>query len=414
MKTIIKTLLLCIGMGVLVACGNSDNINDPTPVSATPVLSSKGISGVSARFAAQTSTFAFDYLQQINQKQPNKNVLVSPLSLNMALGMLLNGAEKTTATEIQQALRIEGISLDELNKTCQNLMTNLGTLDNNVKLGIANSTWQRNSLSIEKTFTDNLSNYFKAETNTFDINKKEEAKSAINQWVSSKTNGKIPSIIDQVPNNAAMFLLNAVYFQGNWKYKFDVAKTYNTTFTTSTKQPKTVKMMSQRLKVRMAEGTNYAAYELPYSNGAFRMTIVIPDNGVNIDTFVQSFGYAAWQTLNSKLIEQEHEIGLPKFELNFETELKDVLDAMGMKKAFTNLAELTKISKTNGLFVSGVKQKTYLNIDEAGTEAAAATSISVGITAVPTRNYIADRPFMLVISEKGSDTVLFAGKVANP
>ncbi|MFN8357471.1 MAG: serpin family protein [Spirosomataceae bacterium] len=386
-------------------CTQSESIN--------PVGGDK-LTGVSARFATQSSAFAFDLFKQHNKSENNKNVVLSPLSLNIALGMLLNGANGTTANEIKQALRQDGILLDDINQTYLTLLNGLPKVDNNVTVNIANSVWQNDRYTAESAFTNTLNHYFLSQTYPFDSTKPDEAKNKINSWVSDKTQGKITNLIDQVTSDSFLFLLNAVYFKGTWKYQFKTSDTQDASFAVSEGKNVTVKMMRQTAPLRVAQGTNYAAFELPYSNGDYAMTIVLPDRNVSIDGFIDSFDTNAWKSLQTNLTERREEVGLPRFELNYDASLNATLNALGMKQAFTAAADLSKISKSIGLMVSKVKQKTYLKVDEVGTEAAAATSIGVVVTSMPLRNYICDRPFLVVISEKNSDTVLFIGKIQNP
>jgi serine protease inhibitor len=404
----LKTITIALfSTGLYTAC-TSDSVSPTTQEGIK-------ITNVPARFASQTSSFAFDFLKQANTTEKGKNVFVSPLSLHMALGMLLNGADKNTAEQIKTTLGAKDISLDELNKTYLALMKGLPAVDPNVGIGIANSTWQKSTSTPEAAFGNTLKEFFLSDAYTFDTNNPEEAKTKINEWVASKTGGRIKEMVDQVPSNIYMYLLNAVYFNGKWKYAFDSKLTSDYNFEMDGSKSKTVKMMTQQTKLRATQGSNYAAYEMPYSNGSYNMTVVIPDRGTDIDAFVKNFGVAEWNILQSRLVSASNIFGIPRLELNYDAKLNETLKAMGIKDAFVpGLADLSKISKINKLYVGDVKQKTFLKVDEAGTEASAATSIEIRELSASARDYIANRPFLIFISENSSNTILFTGKIVNP
>ncbi len=240
------------------------------------------------------------------------------------------------------------------------------------------------------------------------------AKDRINAWASDKTNGKIKKVIDQIKPSDVLFLMNALYFKGDWKVQFDPEKTNDTPFYLTNGKQKTVKMMRVKDKFKAALRPDFAAVQLPYANGNFNLTLLIPNETTSVDAVVASLTANTWKDLQSNLQEQQITVGLPRFTLEYEAKLNEVLQAMGMTRAFTKQAQLGKINPTAELLVSFVKQNTYLGIDEKGTEAAAVTTIGVGVTSVGPEPYVADHPFALVISEKTSNTILFMGKIMNP
>jgi serine protease inhibitor len=406
MKPLIKHLF---GISLaMAACNGSDSINQDV------TTETQKIAGIPARFSAQNTSFAFDLLKKVNENEKSKNVFLSPLSVNVALGMLLNGAENTTAAEIQVANRTEGIALAELNNTYQKMITGLPKVDNQVTVNMANSVWRNNQLSFESAFVSQLQETFGAEVADFDLRQKQTSIARINQWVSNKTQNRIPEIIDDISDNAAVFLINAVYFQGNWTRQFDTKQTYDATFVKNDNTQKSIKMMTRHSKVAVAQGINYAAFQLPYGGGSYQLTVVIPDRDQQMNTFLNNWTFSEWTSLQNRLVEREERIGLPRIQLEYGLSLNDALKALGMKKAFSREAELGKIIRNAPLMVNNVVHKTFLKMDEKGTEAAGATSIEVGVTSVPLRDYICSRPYLIFISEKSSDTVLFAGKIVDP
>jgi serine protease inhibitor len=369
---------------------------------------------ISPRVAASTTDFAFDFFKNLQNTQPAAdNIFVSPLSLHMALGMLLNGAEGETARQIQQALKMEGLSQADLNQAYRTLMEDLPQADPKVTLALANSVWYRQSFGVESNFLNVLKDSFKAEVSAQDFDSP-AAKDRINQWASDNTNGKIKKVIDEIRPEHVLFLLNALYFKGDWKYPFDPKSTSDAPFTLAGGGTKTVKMMSLKQTYRVANTPSYSAVQLPYASGQFNLTLLLPNEGTSVQSLIGKLGTGEWNQLQSTLLQERKVlVGLPKFTLEYEVNLNKTLQNMGMQRAFGNQAELTKISKTAPLAVSFIKQNTFLGVDEKGTEAAAVTSIGIEVTSMP-EAYFFDRPFVFIISEKTSDTILFMGRIMNP
>ncbi|WP_428654117.1 serpin family protein [Runella sp.] len=363
-------------------------------------------------FAGRTDDFAFDFFKKLNdEEKPEKNVFVSPLSLHMALGMLLNGANGQTADEIQKTLKLNGISLADANATYLKLIEGLPKADSKVTLGLANSVWNRNTFQPETDFVTILKNSFKAEASQFSGSDA----TPLNSWASDKTNGKIKKVLDTIDPQMVLFLMNALYFKGDWTTSFDEKKTSDYPFQLVNGQTKDVKMMQMKSKISFANRDGYFAYELPYGNGRYAMTVLVPTGTQGVKDLVTKLTASEWDQLQQGLKEVDNlSIGLPRFTLEYEVYLNKVLATMGMPSAFLpNVADLTKISKAGNLNVGFVKQNTYVAVDEKGTEAAAVTTIGIELTSLP-QTYYADRPFVFVISEKSSDTVLFMGKMVNP
>lgn len=399
---------ICVPMlaaAMLFGCTNDDVNpgNEVNPV-AIPASVSNG-----------TTSFAFDFIHALQGTQPaDDNLFVSPLSLHMALGMLLNGAEKETAQEIQNGLKMDAVALSDLNAAYKTLINDLPVADSKVSLGLANSVWYKNDFSVEADFQSVLKNSFESEITGLPFD--DAAKSRINKWASDKTNGKIEKVIDQISPNHVMFLLNALYFKGDWQSRFDANKTQDAPFQLAGGQSKNVKMMYVSSDFKTGAGSNYDAVQLPYANGQFNMTLLIPRGQNTVSQVLDGVTGEGWTELNSKMAVRGVTVGLPKFTLKYTAQLKETLNNLGIRKVFSEGADLGKINKANNLFVDFVKQDAYLGIDEQGTEAAAVTTIGVGVTSArpePPR-FICDRPFALVISENTSNTILFVGRINNP
>jgi len=375
--------------------------------------STAGALRVSAPFATQTTDFAFDLLKRVNeQEKKDVNTFVSPLSLHIALGMLLNGAKGQTAQEIQKTLKLDAQTLAEANQTYANLMKNLPGVDPKVKLTLGNSVWYRNNFTVETSFQDVLRQSFKAEVTPLDF-ASPTAKDRINQWASDQTNGKIKTVIQEVKPEHVMFLLNALYFKGDWKTQFKAEQTVDMPFKLVSGSTKNVKMMRMNAPLRRAFRPTYTAFELPYANGNFAMTVLLPAANSSADALINSLNTTEWNAVQKDMTEGAMDIGLPRFTLAYEIGLNSVLAKMGMPTVFTNAADLSGVNRNGGLKVDFVKQNTFVAVDEKGTEAAAVTSIGVVVTSLPVA-YLCDRPFLFVIHEKTSGTVLFTGKIVDP
>ncbi len=406
MKILKKSITVpMLAAAMLLGCTN-DNVapgNDVNPVEI-PAPVSNG-----------TTSFAFDFIHALQKTQPaEENFFVSPLSLHMALGMLLNGAEKETAYEIQKTLKMDAVALADLNAAYKTLINDLPVADSKVSLGLANSVWYRNDFSVENDFQSILKNSFESEVTGLPFN--DAAKDRINKWASDKTNGKIQKVLDRIQPEHVMFLLNALYFKGDWQTRFDAKKTQDTPFKLENGQSKSVKMMYAESDFEVGAGINYNAVRLPYANGQFNMTLIIPKGENTVNEVLEGITGEGWSKLNSGMTKNGVTVGLPRFSLDYSAQLKETLQGMGIKRAFEDSAQLGKINKLRQFYVAFVKQDAYLGIDEQGTEAAAVTTIGVGTTSAGPEQprYICDRPFGLVISENTSNTILFMGRIKNP
>lgn len=368
---------------------------------------------VSKTYTSKSSEFAFDFFGRVNKAGgKDNNLFVSPLSLHIALGMALNGANGATAEEIKNTLRLSGLSLEEVNETYEFLLKELPQVDDQVTINIANSVWYNKQFAVEPAFLKRLNDSFSAKSASLDFTST-QAKDIINSWVKEKTANKIEKIINQTRGDDLLYLLNALYFKGDWKYEFKPEKTKEETFRLSANEQKTVSMMHLDTKLPTSFRTKYAAFTLPYSKGDFSMTVLLPTHADSLDALIQGFHAAEWNALQASMQEASIPIGLPKFSMEYDINLNDILKDMGMPSAFGSSADFSGMLKGTPLAISEVKQKTYVAVDEKGTEAAAVTSIGVITTSLPP-SIICNRPFAFIISEKQSGAILFMGKIVNP
>jgi serpin B len=365
------------------------------------------------------NSFGFKLFTQINNTETGKNVFISPFSVSMAFGMLLNGANGATLDSLERALGDAGMSLDDINNAYQNSSAFLTTLDAHVTFQNANSIWYRDGFPVLPNFLNVNKNYFDAEVDSLDFDLP-SAVQTINNWVNTKTNRKIPTILDgNIPSNIVMYLINAIYFKGTWTYKFDSSGTKDAPFSCADGSITTCKLMSQEDTYAYYGDNSLQAIDLPYGDRSFSMTVILPAAGISIDQFTSALTQVQWNAIINKLDSAKVDLYIPKFTLNYSKSLSSELKALGMGIAFDPLrADLSHISSKVGLFVSDVLHKTYVDVDEEGTEAAAVTAISVGTTVYPEKPEIKfmriDHPFIFVIREHQSGTILFIGKIVNP
>ncbi len=395
---------------VMAACGgkNVTGVSDQLPRELT-VLEKK--------LVERDNRFSIDLFKQTNALDAKKNVILSPLSASFALAMTLNGANHATRDSMILALRLDDMQESEINQSYQSLMELLLNLDPNVIMEIANAIFYKENYGFEQAFLDINRKYFNAEVrglNFFDPG----ALGIINGWVKGKTHGKIEKIIDNIDPNDVMFLINAIYFKGVWLYQFDKSKTQDDVFRLEDGSTREVKMMRQTAYLDYLANEEIEAVDLPYGGGAFRMTVVLPRAGQRMDAFIANLTAEKWQAWMNSFRKDSVTVHLPRFKLRYDTRLNRPLSAMGMGIAFDpQRADFTRMYKNGGLFISYVRQKTYVEVNEEGTEAAAVTVVVVRSTAIGPSGpklFRVDRPFLFVIREKNSGTILFIGKVLDP
>ncbi|MDF1575279.1 MAG: serpin family protein [Bacteroidales bacterium] len=369
----------------------------------------------SARLIETNNEFGLELLKTVLTAEEEPNVMISPTSVSIALGMAYNGAGTATREAFEEVLNYEGLTREEINEITRELIHVLVTnVDGNL-LEIANSIWYREAFPVEPEFISLNRHYFDAEVNELDFGRADAVKT-INDWVNDQTHGKIEEIIDAIDPEEMMFLINALYFNCVWEVEFDPENTrqenfYNEDGSLFGK----VDMMQMESNFMVAEGSSFRAIELPYKNGKFNMLLFLPSAESSVDQLVQELDGASWQSWIDSFQEQEEfMVFLPRFEFEFKRSLKEDLEAMGLEIPFTDQADFNGISPIP-LFISDVIHKTYIKVNEEGTEAAAVTAVVMGVTSVgPLKELRLDRPFLFAITEKSSRSILFMGKVDEP
>ena len=361
-----------------------------------------------------SNTFAFWLLRELNRTRADANIFMSPLSASMALGMTMNGTAGTTLDEMRAALGFGNLELPQINESYRGLIALLRALDRRVDFRIANSIWYREGFPVEPAFLAATRDHFDARVAALDFGSS-SAPATINGWVDESTAGRIDRIVDDALDpRTVMFLINAIYFKGDWTRRFDPARTRDDVFTTLDGSTVPVRMMSGSIPVRGGGSSDAEVIELPYGGGVFAMTIVLPRPGRTVNDLIATLSVAEWARLIGQLTDRELPLMLPRFTLRWKGELNEELKSLGMLAAFGG-GDFTPMSAPFGrdLFISRVLQKSFVDVNEAGTEAAAATSVEVGVTSAPAVTRV-DRPFLFAIRERLSGTVLFVGKIVAP
>jgi serpin B len=365
--------------------------------------------------------FSYNIFHHVVTADSTKNVFISPLSISMALGMTLNGAAGETKGGIEKTLVMSGMKLHAINKSYESLIELLVNLDPKVKINIANSLWSRKGFSIKQSFKDSLQTYFNARASELDFDDP-NAKNTINHWVKNQTNGRIKKIISsRIPSHLMLYLINATYFKGNWLYKFDSDDTKPAPFHLEEGSTVQVDMMHRKSPLATYVSDDVKMAQLAYGDSLYQMTILMPGNSkTSIHQFIkQELTASNVKHWTNQLTSGKEEIALPKFKSSYKQKLNDILKDMGMKIAFVpRQADFSKINSRKGkrMYISKVKHKANITVNEKGSEAAAVTSVGISvITAGPgPRIFRVNRPFVYMIRERISGTILFMGVMRNP
>ncbi len=408
MKLNAMIMLVCIGLAA--GCSHKDN-----PVGQDRT-SGGDLTALDKSVVASANTFGFKLFSKVSNAEMNKNTFISPFSVSMAFGMALNGAKGATLDSLKQTLGDAGLSMDEINQSYKNISATLTSLDPTVAFQIANSIWYRSGFQVTQKFLDDNKTYLDAEVASLDFSQP-SAVQAINNWVDTKTHGKITSILNAISPEMVMYLINAIYFKGAWTYQFDPQYTKDDLFTCADGSTVSCRLMSQKATFAYYTDSELQAIDLPYGDRMFSMTVVLPRIGTSIDQFAAALTEEQWNTILAGMDSSEVDLFMPKFKLEYERTLNQELKSLGMTIAFTEFADFTGITPGGGIMISEVKHKTFVEVNEEGTEAAAVTSIGFATSSPDgptTPIMLIDRPFIFAIREHQSGTILFIGKIENP
>lgn len=372
----------------------------------------------SAQLVEASNDFGINLFKKTNELAPDKNLFVSPFSALQALSMTYNGANGITKSEMAATLGFKDASETQVNEYNQSLAKALLYADAKVMFEIANSIWYRQEYNVLPAFIEVNQNSYNAEVKPCNFSDPSTL-NAINNWCKNKTHEKIPTILDQIPEDAFMYLINAIYFKGSWQYSFDKSKTQTADFYLSNDAKIDHSQMVLQTQLNYSSNNSYSAIELPYGSGTFNFVILLPNYNKTVDDIINGMSPQQWKESMTNMAKSDVVVKMPKFKLECEGLLNKPLKSMGMPKAFTDSADFSKITTDAGLFISRVIQKTFIDLNEEGTEAAAVTAVEVSFTSTggetnTTKWFTANKPFVYAITEKSTGAILFMGKMLNP
>jgi serine protease inhibitor len=408
-----RSSTVALAAAALVATAACAHTTDPGGPEAVLTVLPRSLSVAEQKVLGASNEFTFALFRRLSDAQRGANVFVSPLSASMALGMTMNGAAGPTFDEMRTALAFGDASQDEINQGYAGLIALLHGLDRSVTFEIANSVWYRQTFPFHQSFLDAVRGPFAADVRGLDFTSP-SALPTINGWVSNRTHGKIPTILEEIRRDDVMFLINAIYFNGSWRERFDPAKTEPAQFRTAGGASQPVRLMHTQRVMRYLETPQFQAVDLPYGRDAFTMTVLLPKDGTDIEGFAASLQRSRWNEWAAQFHDQEVDLYLPKLKVSYERALIADLTTLGIKQAFVpGGADFTRMSPAGrDLFISVVKQKAYVDIHEEGTEAAAVTVVGIRVVSAPVvATMRVDRPYLFAIRERLSGTILFIGKI---
>lgn len=377
---------------------------------------------VNAELVAANTAFGFKLFNELATEYDGQNLFVSPPSVAIALAMTYNGAAGATADAMAHTLALDGMDVDSVNASYAELLALLSDPDSVVQLSIANSLWAREGLDFKQDFLQRNRDYYRAEVSALDFSDPGSA-TRINNWVNDQTRGKINGIVSPpIDPQTILFLINAIYFKGAWTVEFDKASTEDSPFHLLDGSIKKHPRMYRSGDYRYFQNSQFQAVRLPYGSGRISMYVFLPSAESNLREFEHLLTAENWSNWMSEFQTLGGDIALPRFRLEFETSLNEALIALGMAPAFSfggaDFSAMFPVSAGANVYISNVKHKTFVEVNEEGTEAAAVTSVEMGVTSDgPPRNrfsMIVDRPFFFAIRDDRSGTVLFMGSIVEP
>ncbi|MCG2460167.1 serpin family protein [Flavobacteriaceae bacterium F89] len=368
----------------------------------------------SKQIVSANNEFAFSLFKKIAANEEKTNFMISPVSASLALGMVYNGAAGETRQAFDNTLHYGDATLEETNAVNQNIIDNLTYSGSGSTFKIANSIWVENTFPVKDSFTALNEKFYNAKVANMDFGDPQTL-NTINNWASDNTNGKIPTILNNIDSNSILFAINALYFNSEWKYRFDADRTKDLPFHGDDGLPKSVAMMTMEQNLSYYFNDTFSSVVLPYKNDKYAMTLLLPHVDKSITDVVNIIDGDQWSQLQANFTSGNLTVTIPKFTFSYKKKLNDILKDLGLGIAFNpDLADFSELSDVP-TYISLVLQKTYIDVNEKGTEAAAVTAVGMGVTSAgPGKPLVFDRPFLFAITEKETGSICFIGKVGMP
>ena len=431
MKT--KELLLLMALPALTtfSCTNDSKGTDEFKkiVNMVPDRKPIRLTKEQQTFANENNQFALNFLQTIDEAdQSEQSYIYSPLSITYVLGMVNDAAEGTTRDELEQTLGFHEGGIEAVNEYCKTLIEKLPLADESVNLNIVNAIFLNKQYTLKKQFLEDIQQYYHAKAEALDF-ESPKTLSHINGWCNEQTRGMIPTIIESVNKDAVSYLLNAIYFKADWASKFDQNNTKTETFTAEDKTTQKVPLMHQEVLIGYMKNDVFSLVDLPYGNDLWSMTVMLPREGKTTSDIIQWLAENGWPATyveNHPLFSQkayEVDLKLPRFKTTSDTDELDgtlvkLLQTMGIRMTFTEWAEIPNMCEQSNVYISMMRQKAMIEVNEKGAEAAAVTVAEAEVTSagptdpieIPKATFHANRPFVYLIRERSSGVLLFVGK----
>lgn len=372
---------------------------------------------INPRLLAANLRFSFKLFARLRQQESSQNILISPYNVAIALAMIYNGAAGKTKLAMADTFELQGLSLSLINQSNALLTAILEEADPQIEIVFANTLGTQQDISLNPEFVGCIQTYYQAEVKALDFANPKTV-DVINNWIYQQTQGKIPTIINEIKPEQIMVLISAAYFKGKWSQPFDPAQSVKRPFYLADGMQIQHPMMSQHGTYRYYENEQFQAVSLPYSQGRFTLDIFLTKSNTSLSDFYQIMTVERWQTWLKQFKEREGFIQLPRFRIEYATSLQQVLAEMGMGHALSKSANFEAMS-SNYLALDQVWHQTFVEVNEVGTEAAAVTSMSIMAGSMmfqvpkPFR-MVVNRPFFFVIKDRRSSTILFMGSIMNP
>ena len=415
-RSIYKLPSICVIAALILCCPSCDKV-PAGEEEAEAIIEDSGnalkpleLSTKSAEYVNDGFGFTFNFIDQINTSAEG-DYIVSPLSMQFLLGMILNGAQGETAAEICKVLGYGADGVDDVNEYVSSMLEQLPAMDKQTTLSIANGIFVNAPYPLKDNYKKTVGKYYDAEVTNLNFQDKENSLNTINSWCAEHTNDLIPKIIDEVKPDILAYHLNALYFKSQWRYPFDKKATEPEIFTDESGAKKEVSMMKQKVYTPYAESDIFSAVLLPYGNWAFSMLVLLPKSGHTVSDITAALSKADWQTVLHSFDMCDVDLWLPKFETNNEIKLNDILSEMGMSLAFKPMQANLSAMSDFASHLDFVKQVGGIKVEESGIEAAAVSGSGTGLTSLPDKVELrADHPFLYLITEHTTGAVLFAGR----
>ena len=411
MKRYISYIIVILILGsFLPSCEKADPIQKEIP---KITLNKKAAEIIDADKA-----FGFELFREVYILSEEDNIMISPLSVSYALGMTYNGAAGSTLEAFNDVMHFGDLTTGEVNESYKDLMVQLLNLDDKVEFSIANSIWYRLGFQVLPDFINTNEDYFDAAVREIDFSDPQTVE-IINQWIEDKTNDKIKDMLDYIPTDAVMYLINAIYFNASWKYEFEKGETYQGDFKLEDGTKHQTDYMRVKGNFQYTSNEDFTAIELPYGDSTFSMVVMLPSHEKEVSDLVAKLDLTHWDSWFESSWFTGVQVDLPKFKYEFKELLNDPLTDLGLGVAFSEFeADFTRINPGGNLFISRVIHQSFIDVQEEGTEAAAATIVEMNLTSAggggSPINFKADKPFLYLIKENSTGAIVFIGKVGKP